>query len=300
MQIFQDGSYTFDMIAFFLGAMAGFLSGLLGVGGGFLITPGLNLMGLPMPMAVGTSLAQMVGASFSGCVRHGLNRNIRYDLSLLLGAPLLIGVYLGRDLMVYLAGAGLSEDVPRGLFIVVLFCMGFTMLFKGSTIKNPSKTSSPKSPVFLLKGVLLFLITLTIGLLSGLLGMGGGFFMVPILTYIFCVRQAVASGSSLFAVFFGSLVGALAYAKASLVDVRLCFVLMAGSVAGAYLGAMLADRVDGARLKKLFSVLVLVAAFSMLLRQFGVKEEAFYLLFSSAFLLSVFSIGSVYAARRAL
>lgn len=250
-----------------------------------MLTPALNLVGVPMPIAVGSSLAQMIGGSLTGCIRHARHGNIVWTISLVLGLPLLVGVYLGRNLMLFWHDLGVSEDFPRITFIVTLLMMSAFMLYQDRNLKGLDNPGRPPRQLTFKSGFFLSVFGVPVGLLSGILGMGGGFFMVPILSYMMGLPPAKSSGSSLCAVLIGSIVGALSYYEAGLVDVGLAVNLMSGSVIGAFIGAGYVTRVDSLRFRRLFIGLVLVASLSMVARQLAYPRLAAFMLFGSATLL---------------
>ena len=111
-----------------LGFLVGLLSGLLGVGGGILLTPALHVLGLSMPIAVATTLAQMVASSITGTWRHIRHGNTVYGLTLVFGFPALFGVIIGRQLMVYWARLGVADSWTSSIYTVLLVYVSVQML----------------------------------------------------------------------------------------------------------------------------------------------------------------------------
>ena len=237
-----------------LGLVGGLLSGMLGIGGGWLLTPGLNMLGFPMPQAVAITLSQMVGSGLIGTIRHHMSGNFNLRLSLPLAMPMMIGVYVGKELMLYMRREGLADFITGKLFVVIMLLMAFYSFRKNRRDLDASKGQRSNAIVFV------SFICLPIGVLSGILGLGGGFFLVPILTYFLAVPAQVASACSLGAIFLSSLTGSVSYGFAGLLTWQPVFVLTASAVLGAYAGAGMCVKIDGYRLRRSFSWLVLASA----------------------------------------
>lgn len=275
---------------FTLGIVAGFLSGLLGIGGGWLITPGLNLLGIPMPQAVATSLAQMIGGSLSGSFQHYHHKNIKPILAIKLGIPLVLGVWAGKKLMIYWRELGMANEIPQTIFIVVLTIMGTSMVVSSFRRSNNLSTE-PEKMGNLLPLHLIFIPP--IGVLSGILGMGGGFFMVPLLIYLAHQSPQVAAGTSLIVVLAGSFVGTIGYALEGLVVWPIAITTLLGSLLGGFIGAKSSAYIQANTLKKMFSALVLIAALAMLLKRLDYPNMGMWVLSSAALSLVAFGCSSI-------
>lgn len=276
-----------------LGGFVGVLSGLLGVGGGVLMTPALHILGLPMPVAVATTLTQMVASSLSGTIKHHSQANVSIPLTLVFGVPGILGVLLGKELMVFVSNDPqffTNFSLVYACFLIFMtFSMLQRMLKKGQ--RKPSKiwtfgpsrdSSDGLYKIYYLPSMFFGSF---VGVISGLTGLGGGFFYMPIMSQVMGVPLKVAVGSSLGIVLLSSLVGATTYGLAGMSELGIAAVIAVGSIVGSYMGASATKYVKGAFLKMLFAMLVFVAAVSVFLKYFGQQEASFYLLISASLLL---------------
>lgn len=286
-----------------LGLVVGVLSGLLGVGGGVLLTPALHILGMPMPLAVGTTLSQMVASSFTGAYKHFTQGNIIPALALIFGLPALLGVWLGRQLMVHWDELGRADAWTSLLYVGLLLYIGYNMLRKTRAMQvreklGPDHDRQPKATLMrrlwflgprLKFGGFEQLPLLTpmalgflVGMISSLTGLGGGFFYVPVMVGFAGLAITQAVGTSLLCVFMGSVVGAIAYFQADLVDVPVAVFLAIGSSVGGVVGANATKYARAYSLRYLFAFLVWMAAVSMMLRRSGYLDLSYYLLLSAA------------------
>jgi len=276
-----------------LGFAVGFVSGMFGVGGGFLLTPLLNIvMGVPYAIAVGSGMCQMVGTAVSAFLRH---RELGYGepkvAVLMLGGGVL-GVHLGTDVVQHLNTLGQwsvnGRLVPAAKLILqpayVIVLAGTAALLvadwlrarPGDTLtasRRPGPLTRVAMPPYVsLKEVGLFRVSapllaylgLVMGFLSGLLGIGGGVALMPVLMYGlgFPIRQAAGTG---ILVLLGTvMVGTLEHAFAGHVDLRIAVLLLIASTIGAQLGALTTHRMRGPQLRAWFAVVLLVTVVVLL------------------------------------
>jgi uncharacterized membrane protein YfcA len=279
-----------------LGAAIGMLSGLFGVGGGFLGTPMLNIVfGVPYNVAAGTSLAQILGTSVSAAAKHrGLgNVDAKLGFCMLLGGW--VGLESGARIVealktaepVTIAGrtvAGLDLFVPI-VFIVLLPTVATVMWWesrraqkrapRGGVVETPiakGLRSIRIPPVMQFAGAgipgtslwILVGIGFGAGFMSGFLGVGGGFVLVPTLIYALGVPTRTAIGTGLFNMIFLSTFGTFTHAHKGNVDPVLVTLLLVGSIIGAWIGASITRKVRGARIRYWFSLVVYGAAAAVL------------------------------------
>jgi len=279
-----------------LGAVIGFLSGLFGVGGGFLATPMLNIVfGVPYNVAAGTSLAQILGTSVSAVAKHrGLgNVDVKLGFLMLLGGW--VGLESGARVVevleqaepVTIAGrtvAGLDLFVPI-VFLVLLPIIGAVMwresrraqkraprggVVETSIANRLRSVWIPPVVRFASSGVpdislpILLGVGLGAGFLSGLLGVGGGLVLVPTLIYALGVPTTLAIGTSLFSMIFLSSFGTFTHALKGNVDLVLVTLMLFGSIVGAQVGASITGKVRGAKLRYWFSLVAYGAAVALL------------------------------------
>jgi uncharacterized protein len=264
-----------------LGTAVGFLSGVFGVGGGFLLTPLLILIGVPPAVAVASSANQLVGASVSGALAHWRRGN----LDMLMGALMLAGGFAGSALGVWLFALwrrqGQVELVISLSYAALLTTLGGLMLFestrswlrrrrRGGARRKlhqhtwlhglPLKLRFRRSKLYI-SALLPILLGFVVGVLSAVLGVGGGFVMVPAMIYLLGMPTAMVPGTSLFQIIFVTASVTVLQAVANnTVDVVLALVLLAGGVIGAQLGTRWGAKLRGEELRALLALVVLLVA----------------------------------------
>ena len=266
-----------------LGFAVGVLTGLFGVGGGFLLTPALKaLFGVPYPVAVGTDLVQIFLTGTVSAYRHGRAGNVEWRLGLVLGAGGVAGAELGVRIQNALASIGevgvsgsrvtLLDLVLGGLFVALLAAVA-ALIWRETRSGNGVDTRVGRAlravrlrPVIALPrsdlaGVSVWVplvMGLGVGVLTGLMGVGGGFVNFPLLIYVLGVPTHVAIGTSAVQVLLASGYGALRHAGQRHVELPLVLFLTAGSVLGVQVGVRLAKRFRGPRIRRLFAGVMLL------------------------------------------
>ncbi|MBO6717639.1 MAG: sulfite exporter TauE/SafE family protein [Rhizobiaceae bacterium] len=265
-----------------MGAAVGFLSGMFGVGGGFLITPLLIFYNIPPAIAVATGANQVIGSSISGAIAHFKRGTLDFKL----GGVLLMGGFAGSALGAYvfalLRRLGQLDLFISLLYVAFLGIIGGLMLVeavramrraRGGVTTNlrkpgqhnwihklPLKMRFRASKLFV-SAIPVVGLGAAIGFLAAIMGVGGGFIMVPALIYLLKVPTNVVIGTSLFQIIFVTAFTTVLHATANqTVDVVLAFTLMAGGVAGAQYGAKAGQRLRGEQLRALLALLVLAVA----------------------------------------
>ncbi len=286
----------------FLGLIVGTLGGFFGVGGGFLITGGLLVFGVPPVFAVGTGLALVMGTSLINMLKHRSLGNVDLKLGLLLVAGSVPALYGAQRLNQQLETAGVAAPVIRLLYVVVLATLGSFILWdywrtrRGAKDEEETTTTGlvhrlralnipPRSlwlpglgrtvsvvalPVSGINRVSVFLpvsIGLVIGFLSGILGAGGGFLLIPALIYLLGVPTVVAIGTSLFQVVIAGAAGAFVYALADRVDPLMAVLMLAAASIGAQLGAKVTRLVEPSRIRFLYGTIVLAGGVAVALEE---------------------------------
>ncbi len=265
-----------------MGAAVGFLSGLFGVGGGFLITPLLIFYNIPPAIAVATGANQVIASSFSGALSHMKRGTLDFKLGFVLLAGGIVGSTAGVYVFSLLRSLGQLDLFISLLYVVLLGAVGGLMLVESvnalratrsgaaPTLKKsgqhnwihrlPLKMRFRTSKLFVSVIPVLGLGTV-IGFLSSIMGVGGGFIMVPALIYLLRVPTNVVVGTSLFQIIFTSGYTTLIHATTNYtVDVVLALLLMIGGVAGAQYGAKAGQKLRGEQLRALLALLVLAVA----------------------------------------
>ncbi|MCI1901778.1 MAG: sulfite exporter TauE/SafE family protein [Bifidobacteriaceae bacterium] len=215
-----------------LGAVVGLLSGIFGVGGGSMIVPALVMMGLSQREAAATSLAAIIPTSISGVISYAVDGNVDWIAAILLAVGMLGGTQVGSWLL-----SKLSERFLRWFFVAFMI---FVAVQEFTTI--PSRDQSIRYTVWVC--VLIVVFGFIMGVLAGLLGIGGGAVAVPALSILFGASDLIARGTSLLAMFPGSLAGTVANFKRNLVHLRSGLIIGITAAIIAPLGTWLATLVS--------------------------------------------------------
>ena len=270
------------LIILFFGFLVGFMSGLFGVGGGFLMTPLLIFMGIPAATAVGTESVQILGSSVSGAIAHSRKKNIDYEI----GAFLLVGGIFGSTIGViifnFLKEAGNIDLIIKFLYMLFLAIIGSLMLIESSIslikekkfIKKekrrrtlldylPLKFKFRRSKIYI--SILLPVnVGIFVGFLASFMGVGGGFVMVPAMIYLFRMGTVTAIGTSLFQIVFVTLNVSILHATFNLtVDLKLAIFLLVGGVIGAQYGSKYTSKFKGEQIRIFLALIVLIVCLKM-------------------------------------
>jgi uncharacterized membrane protein YfcA len=265
-----------------LGLGVGFLSGLFGVGGGFLMTPLLFFIGIPPAVAVATQTNQIVASSASGALAHWQRKTLDIKMGLLLLAGGAAGSIVGVQLFGYLRSLGQIDLIISLSYVGFLGTIGSLMLIESlgairrrgrighsaQPVKKrrkrrmidrlPFKTRFPASGLYL-SVIPPIVIGIFVGLLSAIMGVGGGFIMVPAMIYLLRMPTSVVVGTSLFQILFvTALITFLQAAQNQTVDIVLALLLIVGGVVGAQFGARAGRRVKAEELRIGLSLIVVV------------------------------------------
>jgi len=243
---------------FSVGIIIGTLAAMFGLGGGFLIVPTLNLLGVEMHKAVGTSSAAVVFTSLSSAVAYHRQRRIHYKAGLLLALTAVPGAYIGAWATSYISSAQLKV-----IFGIVLLLVAVKIYWKKSAEPQDVRLEEVE-----LNYKLVPIGGFIAGIASGLLGIGGGAINVPFLTAIgLPIHYAVATSS--FAIVFTATSGALKHYAMGNVEVEWLLLLVPGLIIGAQLGARIAKRTKASSLSKSFAIVLAFLAVRMVLKGLG-------------------------------
>ncbi|WP_152045092.1 sulfite exporter TauE/SafE family protein [Aureimonas psammosilenae] len=262
-----------------MGAAVGFLSGMFGVGGGFLITPLLIFYNIPPAVAVATGGNQVIASSFSGALFHYKRGTLDVKLGTVLLAGGAVGSVAGVAIFTLLRRSGQLDLAVSLLYVAFLGSIGFLMLTESLHAMRRTKAGSPADPrrpghhnwihrlplkmrfqrsKLYVSVIPVLGLGFVIGVLAAVMGVGGGFIMVPAMIYLLRVPTNVVIGTSLFQIIFTAAVTTVLQAATNTtVDVVLAFLLMVGGVAGAQFGARAGQRLRGEQLRALLALLVL-------------------------------------------
>ncbi len=280
-----------------LGGGVGLLSGLFGVGGGFLMTPLLILIGIPPAVAVATEANQIVASSFSGVLSHWRRRTVDFKMGLVLLAGGLVGSAIGVQLFAWLRTVGQVELLVSLCYVVFLGIVGGLMLIESVQALRRSRKGVARPPRrrhgwlhglpfkmrfrasnLYISAIPPFLVGLLVGILAAIMGVGGGFIMVPAMIYLLGMATVVVVGTSLFQIMFVTGATTLMHAIANqTVDAVLAVLLLVGGVVGTQIGVRLGPRLKAEQLRILLAVLVLAVCVKLGIDLVSTPEEPFSL-----------------------
>lgn len=271
-------------LLFGLGGLVGILSGMFGVGGGFLMTPMLFFIGIPPAVAVATGANQIVASSVSGVLAHFRRRTVDLPMGLVLLAGGLIGAAVGVQVFTALSRSGQVDLLVTLCYVIFLGGIGGLMFFESlAALRRSKRGAAPKRhkhnwvhnlPVkmkFRTSGLYISIfpplgVGFLVGVLAAVMGVGGGFIMVPAMIYLLGMPTKVVIGTSLFQIIFVTAFVTVMHATASqTVDVMLALILILGGVVGAQFGTVLAVRLRAEQLRILLALLVLAVCFKLAL-----------------------------------
>lgn len=265
-----------------MGAAVGFLSGMFGVGGGFLITPLLIFYNIPPVVAVATGANQVVASSVSGSITHFRRGTLDVKLGSVLLVGGLVGATVGVWIFSFLRSIGQLDLIVSLLYVILLGTVG-TLMLKESisalrraarnetvTLRRPGhhnwvhrlplKMRFKKSKIYL-SIIPVVALGFGIGILTSIMGVGGGFIMVPAMIYLLRIPTSVVVGTSLFQIIFVTAYTTVVQAATNYsVDVVLAFILMVAGVIGAQYGVRVGQKLRGEQLRALLALLVLAVA----------------------------------------
>jgi len=266
-----------------LGGIVGILSGMFGVGGGFLMTPLLFFIGIPPAVAVATEANQIVASSFSGVLAHFRRKTVdlRMGTVLLIGG--LVGAALGVLVFNYLRSLGQVDLLVKLCYVVFLGVIGGMMFFESLRAIRKSRSGAktatrkkhgiahklPFKMRFRTSGLYIsvippLLIGVAVGILAAIMGVGGGFIMVPAMIYLLGMPTKVVVGTSLFQIIFVTAFTTLLHATTNYtVDIALAVLLLVGGVIGAQVGTRIGTRLNAEQLRILLALMVLVVCFKL-------------------------------------
>ena len=262
-----------------IGMIVGGLSGLFGVGGGFLMTPLLIFLGIPPAVAVGTEAPHVLASSISGVAAHWRRKNVDFKMGFFLLCGGIVGSTVGVNLFKLLKGYGQIDVVIQFLFLFFLGFIGFSMLFESArtTIRKYKTTSIIRAKLhqhswihglpfkmrfrrskLYISALPPILIGFVVGILSAMMGVGGGFIMIPAMVYILGMSTNVVVGTSLFQIIFVTANSTFfqSYLNQT-VDIVLATLMIIGGVIGAQIGARIGTTLKAEYLRGVLALIVL-------------------------------------------
>jgi uncharacterized membrane protein YfcA len=286
-------------VIFGMGGVVGILSGMFGVGGGFLMTPLLIFYGIPPIVAVATEANQIVASSISGAFAHWRRKAVDFKMGTILLIGGIIGSFIGIELFVFLKNLGQIDLIISLSYVILLGSIGTLIFIEGmrSMIAHRNETlvqvkkrkdrtwvhSLPMRIRFKKSGLYIsiippIMIGIAVGIMASIMGVGGGFIMVPAMIYLLRMPTNVVIGTSLYQIIFvTSLVTILHAYENQTVDVMLAMILMSGGVVGAQIGAALGHKLKAEQLRFLLGILILAVCAKMLI-ELAVEPKDIYMI----------------------
>jgi uncharacterized membrane protein YfcA len=283
-----------------LGAAVGFISGLFGIGGGFLMTPVLVFLGIPPTVAVASEANHVAASSMSSVIAYGRKKAVDFKMGAVLAAGGAAGSFLGVEIFRLLRLLGQADLAVSLSYLIFLGVIGMLMLWeslgailrrrRGEAPKSrrerrpmllyalPLKVRFPRSRLYI-SVIPPILLGLFVGVLSAIMGVGGGFILVPAMVYLLRMPAGVVVGTSLFQIVITtSLTSVLQAGRNQTVDIVLATLLLLGGVLGAQVGARASGRFRAEELRALLALLVLVVGLRMGIGLFVTPEDPFVLM----------------------
>jgi uncharacterized protein len=287
------------LLLILIGFCVGVIAGFFGEGGGWFITPALNIFGFPMAYAIGTCLSNIFGQSLGGAIKHNRMGNIDWKLGLITIFVSITGFEIGSQVVLSLERVGNAGEIIRWCYVVFLSGLSSFMFYdyfvlqkrqiNGNSgkeplsniqpernafaerlyqIKIPPMISFPASQIESVSLWIIIIIFLSTGFISGLLGIGGGFIILPTLIYLIGLPTVIAVGTSLITVLFSSAFGSLTYALQGRVEIVAAVTLLIGASIGAQVGASAVKYIKGYGIRLLFAIMIAFAGLSVITEQF--------------------------------
>ncbi len=294
MEIFGLHTSVSPLLLLILGFCVGTISSFYGIGGGWLATPILNIIGLPMPYAIGTSLVYIISNTILGTIKHGKFQNVNYLLGILVGVSSIFGVILGKSLITYLEGLGTVDTIVRYIYIFFLLFVGIYMAFekkiKFKTIRNKKKSkilppvitiNTSRNKSIKVSFWVILIIGFLMGLMSSIMGIGG-VVLLPVFIYIIKIPVKLAVGTTLFTIMVISMFSGTAYIIAKRVDWLSVIFMFIATIIGTSLGANATRKVDSEELKVLYAITILFGSISVIFKQLNLNLISNILIFSTA------------------
>ncbi len=273
------------LLLWLIGFIVGVVGGFFGFGGSAIVTPALNILGYPMPVAIGTDLMHIFGKSLSATAKHRQLGHLDWKVAGLLALGTIPGMEGAAQLVRHLAQAGTVEITVRWVQLTVLSILSVVMLWEIMMARDGKQVSwrgfiakLPLPPYFdsrvsKFKGVSVWgfiLLGFLTGFMAGIMGGGGGFIRVPAMIYLLGMPTKVAVGTDLVEVLLSAGYGALTYGYKGFVDMPTALLMLLGGAIGARLGAWATFYAPSKQLRGVLGLLLAAAALSVALKQFGI------------------------------
>jgi hypothetical protein len=282
-----------------IGFSVGVIGGFFGMGGAWMVTPGLNILGFPMAFAIGTDIAHMAGKSMISTLRHSKFGNVDYKLGLIMVVGTVAGIECGAAVVMWLERLGRVESVVRYAYVIVLAliaAMVFYDYFKAvrkkkagiedrhgtegvTWYKTLHKVRIPPMMHFKAAGItcsmwLPIFVSFVTGVLAGFLGIGGGLIRMPSLVYLVGCPTHIAVGTDLFEVMISGLWGTFTFGRYGRIELLGFIVMLTGAAIGAQIGTVATKYAKGMGIRVAFGLAVVACMISVILKQIGWNMSA--------------------------
>ena len=313
------GFYIFWPGLLLIGFSVGVIGGFFGMGGAWMVTPGLNILGFPMAFAIGTDISHIAGKSMISTFRHSKFGNVDYKLGLIMVVGTVIGIECGAQIVMYLERIGKVGPVVRWVYVVVLALIAL-MVFadyrkaiqkkkagivgehgaEGFTwYKTLQKINIPPMMYFKVADIhcsmwLPIAVSYLTGVLAGFLGIGGGLLRMPALVYLIGCPTHIAVGTDLFEVMISGLYGTFTYGEKGRIELWAVFVMLCGAAIGAQIGTVATKYAKGYGIRIAFGLAVLACMASIIMKQLKYNMSATVTILSAVGLICIYICGIMF------
>jgi len=283
-------------IVVFLSFSVGFVSGLFGIGGGFLMTPVLIFLGIPPAFAVANEANNILGTSVSGALTHWFRKTLDYKMGIVIMLGGVVGTIVGMIIFYHLKEMGIINDIISLSYIYMLVVIG-TLMFARSAkelinirkkivVKRkahdhywihglPFRVKFPKSRLYE-SAIVPIMLGFIVGIFASIMGVGGAFLMVPAMIYIIGVPTKLVPGTSLFVTIFITALVVIGHAfQFQTIDFVLVLTLISGSIIGLHIGLKISEKLNASEYKTLLAILLLAIGLMMGVETFVLKDSLF-------------------------
>jgi len=280
-----------------LSFIVGFISGLFGIGGGFLMTPVLIFLGIPPSFAVANEANNILGTSVSGALTHWFRKTLDYKMGLVIVSGGIVGTFVGMIIFVFLKELGIVNNIISLAYIYMLVMIGTLMFAKGykelSDLKKkivvkrkahehywihglPFRVRFHKSKLYE-SAIVPIMLGFFVGIFASIMGVGGAFLMVPAMIYIIGMPTKLVPGTSLFVTIFITAFVVIGHAlQFQTIDFILVAILLTGSILGVHLGLKIAEKLNATEYRTLLAVLLLGVGVIMGVEQFVLEDGSLF------------------------
>lgn len=294
-----------------LGVGVGIIGGFFGMGGAWMVTPGLNILGFPMAFAIGTDIAHMAGKSLISTMRHGKFGNVDYKLGIVMLVGTVVGFEVGAQMVMWLERIGQVDKYVRYLYLVLLAFIAW-MVFSDVAKKKKKEREAAKAgvklealatgiewhktihrikipPMVHFKEAQIYisfwmpvLVSFATGWLAGILGIGGGLIRMPALIYFIGCPTHVAVGTDLFEVMISGLYGTATYTYKGRTELVAAIIMLIGAAVGAQIGTVATKYIKGYGIRIAFGLAVVGCALSIVLKLLAKGVPAYGAIFDAS------------------